>query len=98
MGKGRAGRPHARLQQILSFETTTENLPSTGLLGAAMPFQAQCPSCDNAISLAESERGRKVRCPLCNGEFVAGAAPPLTDLSLESFPDDTRPAEVLEPA
>ena len=39
-----------------------------------MPVQAKCPNCDAVYTLADAQRGKRVRCRQCGDAFTVGAA------------------------
>src|SRR5437763_8912566 len=54
---------------------------------STMAFDARCPSCGLDYSLADTVRGKSVRCKQCREVFVAGGpqgqAPPDTRIAVE---------------
>src|SRR5437016_3369158 len=51
-----------------------------------MPFRAQCPTCDRAVNLAESERGSEIHCPNCDKSFTAGSSGTAAAGDASSYP------------
>jgi DNA-directed RNA polymerase subunit RPC12/RpoP len=76
--------PGARVASPGPAETPPPSAPQTAAEVNVLKIEVACPHCGHKMSLNETVRGREIRCPQCNGKYMA-------------TPQEAKPPERVQP-